>query len=488
MIVVFAFLALSIAIVITHLVEPQSRREKLSMPASTVRVYSSLVVIASLWVSILPIISVILWIRLPGSRSLFQVFIASGQGNHSDVEIQYTYLSEVDMGSRYSLCCAGLFAEYTRSLLSQGEFLHSPTDCWGNVKIPDLSRLGHHSADDQGWIAVPSERNVTYSSLMGVPTSGVPDKGNTTFTIETSYYIVECQNVTIGKFKEYWILDVGQVISDSPIYNGPFSETNTTFGLDSTASFSLATAGFQRRKWPQRWEDIHNEPSSTANLSKSQPIEPQPLLVQSTYYGSSIQFVRRYKRPTVSAYCTLKMQYVSVNISCITPISCTATAIRSSRIPHPNTNATDFGHIRAFYEFTRQLLIAGRDGHAAVDGSLIDGNTLTEYFLQNPYFGSHIEEWGIYGPYSSHPGLPSPEQYASRLQMVLNGFRMLQMGNTKFRISPAFNNSRSTKGHNVVGEGVYRIRVGRTMMLILVSGMLELAAVVNVAWWWERWT
>lgn len=55
--------------------------------------------------------------------------------------------------------------------------------------------------------------------------------------------------------------------------------------------------------------------------------------------------------------------------------------MRRSRILHPNLNLTDLGNIQTFFEFTRMLMVAGHDGPAAVNGDIIDGNTLTEHFL-----------------------------------------------------------------------------------------------------------
>ena len=135
--------------------------------------------------------------------------------------------------------------EYARLLLSRGEYFHFPSDFYGNVKIPDLHRLRDYNEDDVEWTAILSDNNAIYSSLMGVPVSGVPIIGNTTLTIETLYYSVTCDNVTLGLPQDFWIIHEGHAVLESPIYNGPFSETNTTFGLDSTASFSVATAGFQ---------------------------------------------------------------------------------------------------------------------------------------------------------------------------------------------------------------------------------------------------
>jgi hypothetical protein len=186
-----------------------------------------------------------LWIVLPGKFGLLQILSVHEQNSHSNVTIQYTYLSEVDIGARHALCCNGLFAEYARLLLSQGEYFHSASDFYGNVKIPDLYRLKDYNEDDVEWTAIPSDNSTDYSSLMGVPVSGVPTIGKTTFTIDTSYYSVTCDNVTLGPPQDFWIIHEGHAVLESPIYNGPFSETNTTFGLDSTASFSVATAGFQ---------------------------------------------------------------------------------------------------------------------------------------------------------------------------------------------------------------------------------------------------
>lgn len=80
---------------------------------------------------------------------------------------------------------------------------------------------------------------------MGIPVSGVPTSGSTNFNVETSYYSVTHDNVTLGPPQKFWIIGAGDAISESPVIKGPFSKTNTTCGLDSKVSFSVATAGFQ---------------------------------------------------------------------------------------------------------------------------------------------------------------------------------------------------------------------------------------------------
>ena len=371
--------------------------------------------------------------------------------HRSPVEILYSYLSEVDIASRYMLCCNGLFASYGRLLLQQGDLLHSPRDPWGNVKIPDISSLNSSTADKNGWIPIPKTDNLTYSSLMGVPISKIPSAGTTTFSIEYSHYKVQCSNVTMGGLRDFWIVPIGHAIWEYPLYNGPFNQTNITFGFDTWNSLAISTSGLQNLRWPQRWTQLSN-PNAT---DLEYPYTAQPLIVQSTYYGSSIKYVRDHppnspwQTPNVmAAFCTIQTSYIEASISCHGNSKlCITTSIRPSLIPHPTLNATDLQNIRALYEFSRDFLIAGRDGHADIEGALIDGNTLTEYFLQYPYFGN--TEWGNYGPFYRHE-LPSPQQMGVRVQQVLNSFKMLSMGGTTFEISPAFNSSRVARGENVV--------------------------------------
>jgi hypothetical protein len=133
--------------------------------------------------------------------------------------------------------------------------------------------------------------------------------------------------------------------------------------------------------------------------------------------------------------------------------------------------------------------LEGRDGHAAVNGDIIDGNTLKEYFLQDPYFGSNRDRWGNSGPWYNHPvsTIPTPEAFGLRIQMVLNGFRMLHMGDTLVRDWPNLSNTRFTTGYNVIEESVVVARLINVIAVaLLVLGLVVSAVVEGVSCWRRR--
>jgi len=132
------------------------------------------------------------------------------------------------------------------------------------------------------------------------------------------------------------------------------------------------------------------------------------------------------------------------------------------------------------------LMIAGRDGHAAVDGGIIDSNTLTEYYLQDPYFGFNRDHWGSYGPYYNHT-LSTPEEFGVRIQMFLNGFRMLNMGGTTVRDWPNLDNTKYKMGHNVTEESVVMARCWKVVTVVtLCIGLVALAVVDAFKYWRAR--
>ncbi|UPK95611.1 hypothetical protein LCI18_006546 [Fusarium solani-melongenae] len=68
-------------------------------------------------------------------------------------------------------------------------------DLWQNVRIPEITVLpGYDSQDPYRWLQVPTDRLVTYESLVGVPVRGIPQEtpGNISFQLSTTYATLEC--------------------------------------------------------------------------------------------------------------------------------------------------------------------------------------------------------------------------------------------------------------------------------------------------------
>lgn len=84
------------------------------------------------------------------------------------------------------------------SLLADETVKGSPTDIWGNVRIPMLES-SQAKPDDSGWYDLSLEGEIVYTSLIGVPIAGLPAIGNTianaTSSIDTSYWTLNCPSV-----------------------------------------------------------------------------------------------------------------------------------------------------------------------------------------------------------------------------------------------------------------------------------------------------
>ncbi|KAF4991419.1 hypothetical protein FGRMN_7822, partial [Fusarium graminum] len=71
------------------------------------------------------------------------------------------------------------------------------TDLWGNVRVPEITSLpGYTRENPHGWVEVPSDRVVTYESLIGIPIKGAPPKtaGNMSLQLSATYLALECSD------------------------------------------------------------------------------------------------------------------------------------------------------------------------------------------------------------------------------------------------------------------------------------------------------
>jgi hypothetical protein len=87
-------------------------------------------------------------------------------------------------------------AIFGSSLLGPPIIKASAQDTWGNMKIPLVDQLdGYSTAVDSRWYPVPNNTNVTYTSLVGLPTLPRLKNANTSFAFNTSYWSLVCADL-----------------------------------------------------------------------------------------------------------------------------------------------------------------------------------------------------------------------------------------------------------------------------------------------------
>ncbi|CAO2647197.1 Nn.00g081190.m01.CDS01 [Neocucurbitaria sp. VM-36] len=98
---------------------------------------------------------------------------------------------------------------YTTALITAGSYMNSSLDMAGYVRIPRLASLPTYvpGGRDFAWHEVGDLFSVEYSSLFGIPVAGLPEKGNTTFTITSHYWSIDCEKMKVRVGRTGSILD-----------------------------------------------------------------------------------------------------------------------------------------------------------------------------------------------------------------------------------------------------------------------------------------
>jgi hypothetical protein len=86
-------------------------------------------------------------------------------------------------------------APFTTALQTAIKYVSEPRDLFGNPRIPDINSVAWenmYSQNTSDLHAVQDTSNLTYTSLFGVPVVDIPTLGNVTFTLESSYWEINC--------------------------------------------------------------------------------------------------------------------------------------------------------------------------------------------------------------------------------------------------------------------------------------------------------
>jgi hypothetical protein len=154
------------------------------------------------------IVMLLLWAFSPlGSQGSVRCYYWTEVMKEIEKDIVYltfnTSAVENNRGDSDILLSNNLFVSM---LVQSDKDQRSPSDPFGNVKIPDLENvMAQGNQDVEGWWVVDGKKltDLSYSSLLGVPVldqegaSPVASDKSTTFRLETSYWTLSCSEEDI---------------------------------------------------------------------------------------------------------------------------------------------------------------------------------------------------------------------------------------------------------------------------------------------------
>ncbi|KNG46211.1 hypothetical protein TW65_97105 [Stemphylium lycopersici] len=174
---------------------------------------------------------------------------------------------------------------YTTALITAGSYLNSSMDMAGYVRIPRLASLPTYTPGgrDFEWHQISDPTSVEYSSLFGIPVAGLPEKGNTSFTMASHYWSIDCDkmNVRVGR-------------------TGSTLGSNTTFQMLYTngSMFEFASVMYPPSGKPGEGEDLDpgSQISETLCLKKPVAIESK---VACEAHACGVQEMRMLNRTNI---------------------------------------------------------------------------------------------------------------------------------------------------------------------------------------------
>ncbi|CAN9291436.1 unnamed protein product [Alternaria alternata] len=112
---------------------------------------------------------------------------------------------------------------YMTALQTSKQTINSSMDLWGNVKLPDIKSLRGYEPSNpiMQWYEVGEEDVITYASLLGTPIIGMPESSNTSFSMVSVYWSVECDAAKIdpvGPWKQATLFLNTTCPSSEPIW------------------------------------------------------------------------------------------------------------------------------------------------------------------------------------------------------------------------------------------------------------------------------
>ncbi|PNP74217.1 hypothetical protein FNYG_12266 [Fusarium nygamai] len=331
---------------------------------------------------------------------------------------------------------------YSALLLSPLPAKQSTMDLWGNLKIPRLE-LNGDEANGRNWTNVPlSQRPDSYSALVGLPITST-SKGNTSFSIESSYIELECTKPTRNQSDSVNFEWTNPKLNITAVFaNGTWHGS----GSDNETSWSIALDRFVDNYWTYGGGGNAGTPARFENET-SMDVRPAKLFFQ-TYFLWQVAAGEPYLR--VTSQCDVMQRYVESHVTCkqldrLTARNCSVTKQRLSRKAHASEGITMLSFPKTWDWVTRYL--------PQVMTSRLEADTVLRY-IDDP----KLERLGD-SPESGFEILTdvSPQEFGRRLSQVLNTYLLLTQlmnlawqGNADNRMSIEPNVTTSVEVTNLV--------------------------------------
>ncbi|KAE8139910.1 hypothetical protein BDV38DRAFT_269678 [Aspergillus pseudotamarii] len=422
----------------------------------------------------------LLWALSPlGGQSSLHILHTTRQANITAANITYldsTIQPAANIGGDVETTTSQQDALYLSLLLSPASVKQSPMDLWGNVKIPLMSRL-NTTANETGWRHILDSSVISYASLMGVPMEGITARGNTSFHLETSYYDLDCFDISMQQraipFTEDSSLNFtslglpGVHVAATP--KGTFLGGNGSLSCPMGCSLSFKL-GLDRYISTGISANLMAFPNITGNEQTYFP-DPPIFMFQSRWWGG----------PGITsfttAYCHLYQIYVETAVTCVsdgasTP-QCAVTAMRDSLRPHPAKDVTFFLSALIMQNFADRLVAGSSRGHAAT-------SSLTERYMNNTANPMLADVRGDLPLFQ----LP-PRTFSERLSQVINTYYLAGLqpfgttGNLSAgaEIGPRYAPLSATGLRSVWNPTRYQINAGWMFMFLLATITMLVAAI-----------
>lgn len=278
--------------------------------------------------SIVTLFLIIVWILSPlGAQSGLRVLSFRSGVDTSFKSVSYLnssatfpdYMMLGDIGSS----CLPTISLFLSSLGAPNATKQSSLDTWGNVKVPIIELLpGYNGTDSKEWIPLEKtdiRSNLTYSSLIGIPVGAISQDQNSSFTIETSYLNLDCNDLEL-----------------IPTMN--FSDKVDEIKELSPDLCEGGEGGEWPCAWKMTWGELATIPYPKGHSNSTPPLRcsnPNP------NWTRKINYLSWDNHNGTFTTCSINTTYVELRVECV-GWDCISTAIRPSALSNPGPNHTIF--------------------------------------------------------------------------------------------------------------------------------------------------